>query len=189
MALGPGETGQILANRPPRPRDDRQRATRALKAFRNQGGKIRTQTWYQLWNQNEDQAATAYTKYRAAGGTLRATIFYRAWGQVELEGLDNDPQVLGPLNRRPTHFSHMQTLTATGIMQRIRIFATDQTGNIHVRDASVTSNKGMTRNNAIREAIDVSESTNRKHGPGSDLRHLTTIAAFHFQAVKMLPRG
>lgn len=186
MALGPGETGHILANRPP-PVTDRKQATRALRDFRARGGKIRTQTWYQLWSTGEDQAAAAYMRYRRAGGTERATVFYRAWGQVELEGLDNNPQVLGPLNRRPTRLGVMETKSATGIMQRIRIFAVDQDHNIHVRDASVTSRTGLTRNNAIRRAIDISSAPDRRHS-GSDLRHLRTIAAFQFAAVAMVPR-
>lgn len=186
--LGYGETGQLLADRPTQSAaDQRQRATAGLRAFRARGGKIRTQTWYRLYNSDEIQATEAFTTYRTRGGTMRAGTFYRAWGQAELEGMVNHPEVLAPLHRRPTTFTTMQTRSATGIMQRIRIFATDDKGNVHVRDASVTSSQGMSRNNAIREAIEISSAPDKRH-TGSDLRHLHTIAAFHFAAITMTPR-
>lgn len=99
--------------------------THALSAFREAGGRIRTQTWYRLW------------------------------GQSEVERARIGPEAGAALHRVPTssEIQTATSRRARGYMQRVTVLGRDADGNIIARDVSLRPRSPVSRQNAIDKAI------------------------------------
>jgi hypothetical protein len=102
-----------------------QSATGALKAFRESGGRVRTQTWYRLY------------------------------GQLQLEGATASKELASPLNRRPTadEIQEVTSRRARGYMQRVTIMGRDENGLVIARDVSLRVDALVSRQAAIDKAL------------------------------------
>ena len=115
-------------------------ATKTLTEFREAGGKIRTQTWYLLWGEVQNEQALA---------------------SVELGK---------PLNTIPQtgEILPMTTRRATGYMQTVTVFTRDNNGRASTRIISMKTKELLTREGALRQAENIMENAITEGGRESN---------------------
>lgn len=102
-----------------------------------------------------ESATGALRAFREAGGSIRTQTWYRLYGQAQLEGVMSGKEAAAPLNRVPTagEIQPATVPRARGYMQRVTIFGRDDQGNIISRDVSLRTNRLVSRQNAVNKAL------------------------------------
>lgn len=134
-------------------------ATDALRIFREQGGRVRTQTWYRLY------------------------------GQAQMEGIMGSVEAAQPLHLRPTteHIQQMSTRRSTGFMQRVVVMGRDSHGLVVSKDVSLRTDTLISRRNAINRAVELLTTHAGRFPEQIDSEPMTVIAGFYQGTYQLEP--
>jgi hypothetical protein len=126
-------------------------------------------------------ATAGLAAFRRAGGGIRAQTWYRLYGQAEFAGIARNTEAGAALNRIPERSSLpvVTTRSKTGIQQRVRVFGTTPEGTIDSRVVTIRTQNGISRQNAIRRAIDAVAA--------SDSYPLRPVSGVHISAFQEVP--
>lgn len=128
-------------------------------------------------------ARAGLSAFRAAGGHVADRTWYRLYSEAKASVADRVNELGRPLNRRPTASERtmFSTRGARGVLQQIEVFVRDKaTGQVEVLPYSVTSRGGVTRQEAIDEALSVI-------GDRADGYGQVVLGALHVAAYQMVP--
>lgn len=143
---------------------------------------------YPLWAvtsgiSNGLSARAALAAFREGGGHTADSTWFRLYGEVRSSVEDRTAEVGRPLNRRPTgdELTTWTTAGATGYLQQVEVYTKSRiTGEIGVKPFSVTGNTLVSRQTAIRQALDLYEANSDDYGE-------QILGAAHVGAFRMQP--
>jgi hypothetical protein len=131
-------------------------------------------------------ASQGLQAFRASGGGIRTQTWFRLWGQAEFAGIHTSSEVGQPLNRVPQRgtLPTITTGTKTGIQQRVRVFGLTPEGAVDSRVVTVRTRNGISRQNAIRQAIAAVANTD---SGGQSSQGLNPISGVHIGSFEEVP--
>lgn len=102
-----------------------------------------------------DSATAALKAYRAEGGSIRTQTFYRLYGQAQLEGLTVEKEPSRPLHRAPTadETRPMTVKNPGGYLQKVVVLGRDKDGLVLSKHVTLKTDKLISRKKAITTAI------------------------------------
>lgn len=144
------------------------------------------QYWLMLRGVQEGMSGSeVLSTFRQFGLGMRTQEFYRLWGQAQTVTAEAGEEPTRPLDQVPT-LAESPPIAASaraepGVLQTVRlIYREAETGNIRVVYHSTKSDNGVTRQEAINNAIDA-------YAAHSEEYQTTLVAAAHTSSVRITP--
>lgn len=132
-------------------------------------------------------ASAALTAYREAGGKVRTQTWYQLYGQAQAAGVHRGQEPTRNLHRRPLASEAITWTTrgAKGVMQQVELYVRERsTGLVVTRYYNIRSDKFISRANAIRKAM---AGFNAAGAPGSGSEGMTALGGVHVGAIILEP--
>lgn len=113
-----------------------------------------------------ESSSRSLSEYRAAGGRIRTQTWYRMWGEIENERSLAGIEEGQPLHLKPTGDEIMQMTTrrASGYMQRVQVFGRTAQGDVMTKTIDLRTGDLVSRRNAIGKAMGVVEGIESESG-------------------------
>lgn len=130
-------------------------------------------------------ASQTLSLFRQFGLGMRTQNFYRLWGQAEVVHREAGAEATRPLEMVPT-LAESPPIAARpgadpGVLQTVRlVYREAVTGNLRTVYHSTKSAEGITRQEAINQAIDAYQSHSEEY-------QTTLVAAAHTSAIRIVP--
>jgi hypothetical protein len=129
------------------------------------------------------------TEFREAGGKLRTQTWYRMWGEIENERSLAGIEEGKPLHLRPTEgeIMPMTTRRASGYMQRVQVVGRLQGGGMLTKTIDIRTDKLVSRINAVGKARGIVEGIGEGLGRVTDSVPVAVIAALYGGTYELNP--
>lgn len=133
--------------------------------------------------------STSLREFREAGGRLRTQTWYRMWGEIEnerhLAGIEEGK----PLHLRPTEgeIMPMTTRRAKGYMQRVQVISRLQTGTLMTKTIDIRTDRLVSRINAVGKARGIVEGIGEGLGRVTDTVPVAVVAALYGGTFELTP--
>lgn len=134
-------------------------------------------------------ASGALKEFREAGGKMRTQSWYRMWGEVENERSLMGIETGRPLHLKPTgdEIIPMTTRRAAGYMQRVQVVTRDAEGNMATKTIDVRSKTLISRKNALRRAEGIVEGITTSTDKGAEQYYHAVVTAFYGGTYELNP--
>ena len=134
-------------------------------------------------------ASGALSEFRAAGGKMRTQSWYRMWGEVENERSLGGIETGRPLHLRPTQdeIIPMTTKRASGYMQRVNVVTRDADGIMATKTIDVRSRGLISRKNAIGRAMQIVEGITTSTSEGAKQYYHEVVTGFYGGTYELNP--
>lgn len=131
----------------------------------------------------------ALAEFRAAGGKMRTQTWYRMWGEVENERSLFGIETGRPLHLKPTQdeIIPMTTRRAAGYMQRVQVVTRDAEGSVATKTIDVRSKTLISRKNAIARAEKIVEGITTSQDKGAEQYYHAVVTAFYGGTYELNP--
>lgn len=134
-------------------------------------------------------SSQALAEFRAAGGKMRTQNWYRMWGEVENERSLSGIETGLPLHLKPTgdEIIPVTTRRASGFMQRVQVVAMDADGTHFTKTIDVRSKGLISRKNAIIRAEKIVEGITVAGSEGQEQYYHAVVTAFYGGTYELNP--
>ena len=97
-------------------------------------------------------ATASLAEWRSRGGAIRTQTWYRIWGQIENEQLQAIPEASRPVSRRPTADEiQTRTSKRPGAYhQEVTLIVQDSHGNVELRNVKLRTDQLLSRRGAVK---------------------------------------
>lgn len=139
--------------------------------------------------EGEFTSSQALAEFRAAGGKMRTQTWYRMWGEVENERSLSGIETGRPLHLKPTQDEviPMTTRRASGYMQRVQVVTRDSEGTLATKTIDVRSKDLISRKNAIGRAEKIVEGITTSQDKGAEQYYHAVVTAFYGGTYELNP--
>ena len=127
--------------------------------------------------------------WRARGGAIRTQTWYRVWGQVENEQLQAIPEAAEPPHRRPTPETIQERTTKRpgAYHQDVTLIVQDAHGNVELRNVHLRTPRLLSRRGAIRAVKDKWNQISPERGPGQSGTVWKAIGGIYLGTFNLVP--
>lgn len=99
-------------------------------------------------------ATASLSEWRSRGGQIRTQTWYRVWGQIENEQLQAIPEAAQRPTLRPTaeQIQERRSKRPGAYHQDVTLIVQDSHGNVELRNVHLRTDKLLSRRGAVKEA-------------------------------------
>lgn len=138
-----------------------------------------------------DSATSTLTAWRARGGAIRTQTWYRIWGQVENEQLQAIPEASRQPGRRPTadELQERSSKRPGAYHQEVVVIVQDAHGNVELRNVKLRTSRLLSRRGAVRAVIDKWNDVGPEARQGSSGTVWRATGGVYFGSFSLVPEG
>jgi hypothetical protein len=128
-------------------------------------------------------------EFREAGGKIRTQTWYRLWGEVENERSLSGIETGKPLHLKPVgeDILQMTTRRARGFMQRVQVIGRTIQGDVVTKTIDIRSPDLVSRKNAIGKAMGIVEGIESDTGRETGSVPVAVITGFYGGTFQLNP--